>query len=68
LKRPAPGLNTATVISGLLTSFGKKYREALISKEPTKIVEELIVNSRYSSIYKKLVSTQVDISLQTVKN
>ena len=56
------------VISGLLTSFGKNSREALISKEPTKIVEKLSVNSRCNSIYKKLVSTPADISLQTVKN
>ena len=35
-----------SIISGLLTSVGKAYREALILKEPTKIVEKLSVNSR----------------------
>jgi hypothetical protein len=40
-------------ISGLLTSVGKTSREALISKEPTIIVEKLSVNSRYNSTYKK---------------
>ena len=39
-------------ISGLLTSFGKNFLEALISKEPTKIVDKLSVNSRCNSIYK----------------
>jgi hypothetical protein len=54
-------------ISGLLASFGKTSREALISKEPTKVVEQLSVNSRCNSIYKILVSTPVDIALQTVE-
>jgi hypothetical protein len=40
-------------ISGRLTSVGKTSREALISKEPTKIVEKLIVNSRCNRIYNK---------------
>ena len=31
----------------LLTSFGKNSQEAPISKEPTKIVEKLSVNSNY---------------------
>jgi hypothetical protein len=55
-------------ISGLLTSVGKASREALILKESTKILENLSVNSRCKSINKKLVSTPVDIALQTVKN
>ena len=55
-------------ISGLLTSAGKTSWEALILKESTKIVEKLSVNSRCNSIYKKLVSTPVDIALQTGKN
>jgi len=54
-------------ISGLLTSYRKNSREAPISKEPTKIVEKLSVNSRCNSISKKPVSTPVDVSLQTVK-
>jgi len=61
-------------ISGLLTSVGKTSREALKSKEPTKIVEKLSVNSRCNSIYKKrkynpqkVISTPMDIALQTVK-
>jgi hypothetical protein len=33
-------------ISGLLTSVGKASWEALILKEPTKIVEKLSVNLR----------------------
>jgi len=40
-------------MSGLLTSVGKTSREALISKEPTIILDKLSVNSRYNSIYKK---------------
>jgi len=55
-------------ISELLTSFGKNFWVTLISKEPTIIVEKLSVNSRCSSIYKKLAPTPVDIALQTVKN
>ena len=55
-------------ISGLLTSVGKASREALILKKPTKIVEKLSVNSRCNRIYKELISTPVDIALQTVKN
>jgi hypothetical protein len=43
-------------ISGLLNSFGKNSRDALISKEPTNIVEKFSVNSRCSSIDKKLGS------------
>ena len=35
--------------------------------EPTKIANKLSVNSRWNSIYKKIVSTSVDIALQTVK-
>ena len=46
----------------------EKFSGGLISKEPTKIVEKLSVNSRYNSIYKKLSSTPLDISIQTVKN
>ena len=42
-----------SLISGLLTSAGTTFREALISKEPTKIVEKLSVNSRCNRIYKK---------------
>ena len=38
-----------------------------MSKESTKIVKKLSVISRCNSIYKKLVSTSVDIALQTVK-
>jgi hypothetical protein len=44
---------TAMPISGFLTSFGKNFREALNSKEPTKIVKQLSVNSGCNSIYKK---------------
>jgi len=61
-------------ISRLLTPVGKTSWEALISEEPTKIVEKLSVNSRGNRIYKngiitpkKLISTPVDIALQTVK-
>jgi hypothetical protein len=50
------------LISGLLTSFGKNSQESLISKESTKIVEQLRVNSRCNSIYKKMASTPVDIA------
>jgi hypothetical protein len=63
------------LISGLLTSVGKTSREALISKEPTKMVEKLSINSRCNRIYKKrkynlkkVISTPMDIALQTVKN
>jgi len=59
-----------SVNSGLLTSFGKTSREALISKELTIIVEKLSVNSRCNRVYKngiitpiKLISTPADISL-----
>jgi hypothetical protein len=62
------------LISGLLTSVGKTSREALISKEPTKIVEKLSVNSRCNRVYKneiitpkKLISAPMDIALQIVK-
>jgi len=41
--------NIAIPISGLLTSVGKASREALILKEPTKIVEKLSVNLRHVS-------------------
>ena len=58
-----------------LTSVGKTSREAMIINKPTKIVEKLNVNSRCNRIYKNgiitpitLISTPMDISLQTVKN
>jgi hypothetical protein len=63
------------LISELLTSVGNTSREALISKEPTKIVEKLSVNSRCNRVYKKrnynpkkVISTPVAIPMQTVKN
>ena len=61
-------ITTDSLISGHLTSFEKNSREALISKEPSIIVEKLSVNSRCSSIYKKIVSRPVNFSLLTVKN
>jgi hypothetical protein len=54
-------------ISGFLTSVGQASREALILNDPTKIVEKLSVNSRCNNINKKLISSPVDIALQTVK-
>jgi len=63
-----------SIISGLLTSVGETSREALMSKEPTIIVEKLSVNSRCNNIYKKRFITQkklilalLDIALQPVK-
>jgi len=41
------------LISGLLTPFGKTSREALISKEPTKFVVKISVNSRCNRFYQK---------------
>jgi hypothetical protein len=41
------------IISGLLTSIGKDSREALISKESTKFVVKISVNSRCSRVYQK---------------
>jgi len=41
------------LISGLLTSIGKTSREALISKEPTKLVVKISVNSRCNRFYQK---------------
>ncbi len=35
-----------SLILGLLTSIGKTSREALMSKEPTKFVVKISVNSR----------------------
>jgi len=62
-------------ISGLLTSVGKTSREALKSKEPTKIVEKLSVNSRCNSIYKKrkynpqkVISTPFVLVVKPIKN
>jgi len=40
-----------TIISGLLTPIGKTSREALISKEPTKFVVKICVNSRCNRFY-----------------
>ena len=61
-------------ISVLLTSVGKTSREAMTIKKPAKIVEKLSVNSKCNCIYKngiitpkKLISTPMDIALQTVK-
>ena len=42
-----PGDQTIASISGLLTSFEKNSREAFNSNEPTKIVDQLNVNSNY---------------------
>jgi len=63
------------LIPGLLTSVGKKSREALISKELTKIVEKLSVNSRCNRIYKygiitpkKLIATTFDLVIEPIKN
>jgi hypothetical protein len=39
--------------SELLTSFGKISRDALTSKETTKIVEKLSVDSRCNRFYEK---------------
>jgi len=41
------------VISGLLTSIGKTSREALMSKESTKFVAKISVNSRCNRVYQK---------------
>jgi hypothetical protein len=41
------------IISGLLTSIGKDSREALISKESTKFVVKISVNSRCNRVYQK---------------
>jgi len=43
--------NIAIPISGLLISIGKTSREALISKEPTKFVVKISVNSRCNRVY-----------------
>jgi hypothetical protein len=43
----------AGLISGLLSSIGKTSREALISKEPTKFVVKISVNSRCIRSYQK---------------
>jgi hypothetical protein len=40
-------------ISGLLTPNGKTSLEALISKEPTKFVVKISVNSKCNSFYQK---------------
>jgi hypothetical protein len=40
-------------ISGLLTPIGKTSRKALISKEPTKFVVKICVNSRCNRFYQK---------------
>jgi hypothetical protein len=48
-----PHVYETTVISGLLTSIGKTFREALISKEPTKFVVKISVNSRCNRVYQK---------------
>jgi hypothetical protein len=65
----------ARIISRLLASVENSSREALISKESTKIVEKRSVNSRCNHIYKKwnynpinVNSKPLDIPLQTVKN
>jgi len=44
---------TSVLISGLLTPIGKIFREALISKEPTKFVVKIRVNSRCNRFYQK---------------
>jgi hypothetical protein len=41
------------LISGLLTSIGKTFREALKSKEPRKLVVRISVNSRCDRVYQK---------------
>jgi hypothetical protein len=45
VERLLPSMFVPTSNSGLQTSFGKNSPEVLISKEPTKIVEKLSVNS-----------------------
>jgi hypothetical protein len=40
-------------ISGLLTSIGKTSRETLISKEATKFVVKISVNSGCNRVYQK---------------
>ncbi len=57
-----------TPISGLLASGEYASREALILKEPTKIVDKLSVNSRCNSIYKKLISTPFVLCEEKIKN
>jgi hypothetical protein len=47
------GYRISEIISGLLTSIGKTSREALISKEPTKFVVKISVNSRCNRVYQK---------------
>jgi hypothetical protein len=44
------------LISGFLTSIGKTSREALISKEPTKFVVKISVNSRSKRFQPDLAS------------
>jgi len=44
-----------------LTSVGKTSWEAVISKELTKIVEKLSVNSRCNRIYKKEIITPIKL-------
>jgi hypothetical protein len=43
---PRPKLKNAILISGLLTLVGKTSLEALISKEPIKVVEKRITNNQ----------------------
>jgi hypothetical protein len=45
----SPGI----VITGLLTSIGQDSREALISKEYTKFVVKISVNSGCKRVYQK---------------
>jgi len=46
-------LKKTSSISGLLTSIGKTSWEALISKEPTKVVVKISVNSRCNRVYQE---------------
>jgi hypothetical protein len=54
------------VITGLLTSIGKDSREALISKEHTKFVVKISVNSRCKRGYQKLIIKFRTIRLNSV--
>jgi hypothetical protein len=44
-------IKASAVISGLLTPIGQTSRDALISKEPTKFVAKIYVNSRSNRFY-----------------
>jgi hypothetical protein len=41
------------IVSGLLTPIGKTSPQAMISKEPTKFVVKISLDSRYNKFYQK---------------